>query len=64
MIDHDKLRRIMASKGVTQNDLAEKIGTTQSNVSKLCTRDCNITTNTLYKLCDTLGVKAEEIRKR
>ena len=50
---------------MSQEDLAKKIGTTQSNVARLEAGEQNFTTETLYKVAHAFGrdLKVEFVTK-
>lgn len=51
------LRRIRKIKGLTQGEVAEKMGATPSQVSNIEKRGANIRTDTLTKYLDAIGVE-------
>ena len=54
------IREDMATKGITQAQLANKLGVTRAYVSRLLNEDgCNLTLRTLAKLAAALGAKVE-----
>lgn len=63
MIDHNKLRVKIAESGKTQKEIAERLGSAETYVSKLANNDSNPRSSTLFIICDVLGIKAEDIRK-
>lgn len=51
-----RIREIRKQKGLTQKQLAEKLGITQAGVSAMETNSDNITTKTIANVADALGV--------
>lgn len=51
------LRRIRKIKGLSQGEVAEKMGATSSQVCNIEKRGANIRTDTLAKYLDAVGVK-------
>lgn len=59
-ISKDKVERVMVSRGITQSELAERMGVTTGNVSKLKrNQSCRI--KTAIRLCEALQCSVEEI---
>lgn len=50
----EKIRAIMVAKGLSQNDIAERLNITNATVSRLLKGNQNITLDTLFKLCDAI----------
>ena len=57
------VRKLRQSKKVTQNELAELIGSSQSRVAKLETADRSVSMELLVKSLATLGVSQAQIGK-
>lgn len=55
------IRRIRESKGITQSDIAEKIGSTQSNYAYLESRGQKLTIEQIQKIAHALEVTAMEL---
>lgn len=53
-----KIKMLMAAKDLNITQLAEKLGTSQSNLSKKLKRD-NFSENELQEIADILGAKFE-----
>ena len=51
------MRRIRETSGLTQRQLAERMGSTQSVVARWETGDHEITMKTLTRIADALGVE-------
>lgn len=51
------LRRIRKIKGLSQGEVAEKMGSTPTQVCNIEKRGANIRTDTLAKYLDAVGVK-------
>jgi len=49
--------------GMSQKALAEKVGTLQSEVSRVENGTANVTVLTLYKFCKVLRLKFKVVRK-
>lgn len=54
----EKIRVVLVKKKMTISELAEELGTSQSNLSKKMQRD-NFTEKDLINIAETLGVKYE-----
>jgi len=59
----DNLRKIRLSKGMSQSQLAEKIGSDKSYISTIEHGKKNLTLETMSKLAQALGVSREELMK-
>jgi lambda repressor-like predicted transcriptional regulator len=57
----DRLLQAMESKGMTQAELAEKIGIGQPAISMMLSRDCRPQKRTLIKLADALGITPTDL---
>lgn len=56
----DRVRRLREARGWSQDDLAERAGTTQAQVSRIeAGRHPNARTDTLWGLADALGVSLD-----
>ena len=58
-----KLKEYLAEKGITQTDLAERLGCTRQNIQYLLSHS-NPTVETLARICETLNCKIEDIIKK
>lgn len=59
-VEYDIVRQIIKSRleqNLTQEDLAKRVGTTQSNISRLESGNYNPTIEFLEKVADSLGKK-------
>lgn len=54
-----RLKEVLSAKGITQKDLAEKLGITVVGMSKIATG--NPTVETLQKIADALNVELWEL---
>ena len=57
----DRLRAAIESKGLTQLDLAEKLGIGQPAISNMLNRRCRPQRKTIVRLAEILGVAPEEL---
>ncbi|MGJ7578557.1 helix-turn-helix domain-containing protein [Variovorax sp. RHLX14] len=57
----DNIRRVRASKGISQEQLAELAGLHRTYVSQLEREKCNITLDSLVLLATVLGMQAGEL---
>ncbi len=57
----DRLRQAMDKAGVTQSELAMKVGIGQPAISMMLQRDCRPQKRTVAKLAEALGVAPEEL---
>lgn len=55
------LRRIRREKGVSQAELSRASGIDERQISKIENRPESMSTHTVQRLCDGLGVPAEEL---
>jgi transcriptional regulator with XRE-family HTH domain len=56
-----RLRTLLESKGISQGDLAERIGCSQPAISQMLTRNCRPQKNTILKLAEALHVNPREL---
>lgn len=56
-----KIKKLLKEKGMTQADLARATGIDPSNICHIVNEDRNVRESTLYRLCEILQVKPEEI---
>lgn len=54
------LKRLMRFKGFTNNDMAQRLGTTAQNLSALLAKD-DIRTSLLEQMCDVMGISPAEL---
>lgn len=52
---------LMEEKGISQKEMAEKMGLTESRVSQMLKKERDVLTSTLKKICEIIGCKAEDI---
>ncbi len=57
----EALRQFMKTKGITQKDLANRIGCTQPAISQMLNRKCRPQRQTIFKLAEAIGVTAREL---
>ncbi len=55
-----RLQSLREEKGLTQGELAERIGLTRTSVTNMEAGRQNITVNLLYKIADELSVKVND----
>lgn len=51
-----RIQELLNVRGMSQRDLAEALGMSQSFVSQLCNGRKNVTLNTLESICEALGI--------
>jgi lambda repressor-like predicted transcriptional regulator len=56
-----RLRTLMHERGITQVELAEKIGVGQSAIAMMLQRQCRPQRRTVARMADALGVPAERL---
>ena len=57
----ERLRAARREKGLTQTELAEKLGITQKSYQRMETGTHDLKMSTIYKICKTLDVSADYI---
>jgi lambda repressor-like predicted transcriptional regulator len=57
----ERLRHAMQERGVTQTQLAEKIGVGQSAIAMMLQRECRPQRRTVVRMADALGVSPETL---
>lgn len=57
----ERLRGLMTSKNVTQQELADRIGCSQPAISQMLNRKCRPQRRTILKAADALGVRPQEL---
>jgi transcriptional regulator with XRE-family HTH domain len=62
-VDMEKLRRLRREAALSQQDLAERAGTTQETISRLERGHHHARGSTLRKLAEALGVAPKELMK-
>ena len=55
----ERLRAARREKGLTQTELAEKLGITQKSYQRMETGTHDLKMSTIYKICKTLDVSAD-----
>ncbi|MBR2180268.1 MAG: helix-turn-helix transcriptional regulator [Oscillospiraceae bacterium] len=48
-------------KGLSQNQLAEKINVSRTHMSRIETADCAVSLDVLFELCEVLNISAESL---
>lgn len=61
MLERERTKAVMAKYGVSQNDVAGKMGVPQARVSVLVRGGADIAISTFKKFCEAIGCKAEEL---
>lgn len=62
-MDGEKLRKVLADKGMSQYRLAKITGIPAYYINRIIQSNTNVKERTLFTICDALGCKAEEIRE-
>jgi transcriptional regulator with XRE-family HTH domain len=57
----DRLSKLLIEKNITQEELADRIGCTQSAISKILTRKARPRRTTIFKLSEALKVEPTEL---
>ena len=57
----DRLSMLLVEKNITQEELADRIGCTQSAISKMLTRNARPRRTTIFKLAEALRVEPTEL---
>lgn len=57
----DRLRELLQKRNITQQELGERAGCTQSAISKMLNRNCRPQKKTIFKLAAALGVEPTEL---
>lgn len=60
-LNHRKLRETRLRRVMTQQELADKAGTTAANISRLESGEQSARASTIRRLATALGVEAEEL---
>lgn len=58
------IKEIAKEKGITLNEIADKVGIAQPSISRIVNGHMNPTINTLEKISDALGVDISDLFKR
>lgn len=56
-----KIKKLLKERGMTQADLSRASGIEPSNISHIVNNDRNVREKTLWRLCQGLHCKPEEI---
>ncbi len=57
----NRLRVILADKGISQTEFAEMIGVERSQISRICTNRTEPTLKLLYKMAQALKIEVAEL---
>lgn len=57
----ERLRHFLSKKSITQEELADRIGCTQSAISKMLSRNARPQRKTIFKLAEALGVAPTDL---
>jgi len=57
----ESLRTCMKKKGISQKDLANRIGCTQPAISQMLNRKCRPQRQTIFKLAEALGISPRDL---
>lgn len=57
----ERLNRLMLDRGMTQSDLAERIGVGQSAIAMMLKRQCRPQKRTVHRIADALGISPSEL---
>lgn len=57
----ERLRHFLSEKNITQEELADRIGCTQSAISKMLSRNARPQRKTIFKLAEALGVAPTDL---
>jgi len=59
--NHNRIKVVLAEKGMTNIELAKKLDKNQQTVSRWCTNDSQPSVETLFQVAQVLGVKAKDL---
>ena len=57
----NRIKAVIAEKGITTIELAQAVGKGRSTVSRWCTNDIQPPLETLYKVADFLEISAKDL---
>lgn len=57
----DRLSKLLSEKNITQEELADRIGCTQSAISKMLTRNARPRRATIFKMAEAIKVEATDL---
>ena len=57
----NRIKAVLAEKGITNIWLAEKLGMNRTTVSKWCTNEMQPTVDSLFKIAEALDVDVREL---
>lgn len=57
----NRIKAVLAEKGVTNNWLAEQLGVNRASVSKWCTNSMQPTVEMLFRIAEALDVEAKDL---
>lgn len=58
---NDMVKWYMKENGITQKELAKKMGLTESRVSHMLKKERDVLTSTLKKICEIVGCDPKDI---
>ena len=58
---YNRIKAVLAEKGVTNKELAEALGIAPQTVSRWCTNDMQPSIETLYKIAKYLKIDARDL---
>jgi DNA-binding Xre family transcriptional regulator len=61
LLDGQKIRTLRTNLNISQEKLANKAGITRNRMNIIEQSEANVTTDTLFRLCTTLGVKPQDV---
>jgi len=59
--NYNRIKVVLAEKGMTNIELAKKLDKNQQTVSRWCTNDSQPSVETLFHVAQVLGVKAKDL---
>ncbi len=59
--NYNRIKVVLAEKGMTNIELAKKLDKNQQTVSRWCTNDSQPSVETLFQVAQVLGVKAKDL---
>lgn len=59
--NYNRIKVILAEKGMTNVELAKKLDKNQQTISRWCTNDSQPSVETLFQIAQVLGVKAKDL---
>lgn len=59
--NYNRIKVILAEKGMTNVELAKKLDKNQQTISRWCTNDSQPSVETLFQIAQVLGVRAKDL---